>query len=130
MLKEKAKDMIDDWKSPVMYTHVGGYKFCVGVDANGRGVGHGWFIGVSLWAMLGEFDGQLKWPAKTSFTIELINQQGGENVIDSTGPCRWHKHTVKYCNIGRINIFLNHSKLNSFLNNDTLYFHVSRITLS
>ncbi len=33
---EKAKDKLDDWMSPAMYTHVCGYKFCIGVDANGR----------------------------------------------------------------------------------------------
>ena len=38
---EKKKDKYDDWKSPAMYTHVNGYKFCVGVDANGCGSGRG-----------------------------------------------------------------------------------------
>ena len=132
--QEKAKDVIDDWKSPVMYTHVCGYKFCVGVDANGYGSGRGKAIGMTLWAVPGEFDGQLKWPARATFTIELNNQQGGENVSHSTS-WRWHnKSTVDYCNIGRIwrigSNFLKHSALNSFLNNGTLYFHVSRVTLS
>ena len=36
-----AKDKPGDWKSLAMYTHVGGYKFCVGVDADGYGQGHG-----------------------------------------------------------------------------------------
>ena len=27
--KEKAKDKPDDWKSPAMYTHACGYKFCI-----------------------------------------------------------------------------------------------------
>ncbi len=27
--KERAKNKPDDWKSPVMYTHVCGYKFCI-----------------------------------------------------------------------------------------------------
>ena len=26
--REKAKDKVDEWKSPAMYTHVCGYKFC------------------------------------------------------------------------------------------------------
>ena len=34
---EKAKNKYDDWKSPPMYTHPCGYKFCVGIDANGCG---------------------------------------------------------------------------------------------
>ena len=56
-----------------MYTHVGGYKFCVGVDMYlGR---HGKSIYVDLWVMPGEFDDQVKWPANNKFTIERINQQ-------------------------------------------------------
>ena len=34
--KEKEKDIINDWKSPPMYTHLCGYKFCIGIDANGH----------------------------------------------------------------------------------------------
>ena len=75
--REKAKDKFSDWKSPAMYTHVCGYKFCIGVDANGcRGVGHGNSIWMDLWSMPGEYDDQLKWPANAKFTIELINQTG------------------------------------------------------
>ena len=132
--QEKAKDVINDWKSPAMYTHMCGYKFCVGVDANGRGARRGKSISVDLWAMPGEFDYQLKWPAKVEFTIELINQQGGENASHSTGSWQWYKPTVEYCNIGWINFmgvgFLKHSEINSFLNNNTLFFRVSKITRS
>ena len=131
---EKAKDMMDDWKSPAMHTHVCGYKFCVGVDANGYRCGRRKAISITLWSMPEEFDYQLKWPAKATFTIDLINQEGGENVSFSYGPCQWNKPTVEYCYIIRIcrtgYNFLNHSELNGFLSNDTLYFHVSKITLS
>ncbi len=27
----QQKDKPGEWKSPAMYTHVGGYKFCIGV---------------------------------------------------------------------------------------------------
>ena len=128
---EKAKDLIDDWKSPAMYTHMCGYKFCVGVAANGYGNGRGKAIGMTLWSMPGEFDSQLKWPAKASFIIEFINQQGGEKASYNSGPWQWRKPTVKYCKIWNVGSdFLKHSELNSFLNNDTLFFHVSRITMS
>ena len=55
-----------------MYTHLHGYKICVGVDANGYGRGRGKSLYVGLWVLPGEFDEQLKWPAKAKFTIELI----------------------------------------------------------
>ena len=78
--KEKAKDKVDDWKSPAMYAHVGGYKFCINIAANGCSCGHGKAIYVYLCAMPGECDHQLKWPAQATFTIELLHQQGGHNV--------------------------------------------------
>ena len=76
--REKAKDNPRDWKSPAMYTHGCGYKFYIGVDANGNGSGCGKSINVDLWSMSGEYDDQLKWPLNAKFTVELINQQGGE----------------------------------------------------
>ena len=127
--REKAKDKYSDWKSPAMYTHVCGYKFCIGVDANGGGDGHGNAIYVDLWSMSGEYDDHLKWPANAKFTVELINQTGGENVRHST-TLDWKKSTRKYNQVYYIHpSFLKHSKLNSFLKNDTLYFDVSEVKL-
>ena len=90
---EKRKDKFNDWKSPAMYTHVGGYKFCVGVDANGYHGGYGKSIYVDLWATSGEFDDQLKWPAKAEFTVELVKQRGGQNVKCSH-QTEWVKPTL------------------------------------
>ena len=127
---EKAKDKLGDWKSPAMYTHVCGYKFCIGVDANVWYLfGSGKSITVDLWSMSGEYDDQLKWPANAKFTVELINQTGGENVRHSM-TLNWEKPTRKY---NRVSVssryFLEHSKLNSFLKNDTLYFYVYEVEL-
>ena len=129
---EKAKDKFGDWKSPVMYTHLYGYKFCIGVDANGYGCGRGSYLGVSLCTMSGEYDDELQWPARAKFTIELINQYGGENASHSE-TLRWDKPNARYCafvwfrRIGHD--FLQHGKLKSFLNSNTLYFHVSQVEL-
>ena len=126
---EKAKDKPSDWKSPAMYTHVCGYKFCIGVDANGSGSGCGKSITVDLWSMPGEYDDQLKWPANAKFTVELINQKGEENVRHSK-TLYWNKPTTQYKYVSYIHpSFPEHSKLNSFLNNDTLYFCVSEVEL-
>ena len=48
---EKAKDKTSDWKSPAMYTHVCGYKFCIGVDANGYFYGRGNSVNVDVWGV-------------------------------------------------------------------------------
>ena len=126
---EKAKDKFGDWFSPAMYTHVCGYKFCIGVAANGCFGGHGKSIYVDLYSMSGEYDEQLKWPANAKFTVELINQKGGENTSHSR-TLEWKKTTTKYNRVSTIHhSFLEHSKLNSFLKNDTLYFYVSEVEL-
>ena len=62
--KEKeAKDKLNNWWSPAMYTHGGGYKFQIGVDANGYGGGRGKAIHVTWKRLVGEYDDQLRWPA-------------------------------------------------------------------
>ena len=114
----KDKDKPSDWKSPAMYTHLGGYKFCVGVDANAIDSVSGNSIYVDLWSMPGEFDEQLKWPAKAKFTIELINQQGGQNVNYSS-LAKWDKpptyssyrRALRKCGCH----FLGHTDLDRFL---------------
>ena len=129
---EKQKDKENDWKSPAMYTHLGGYKFCVGVDANGCLKGRGKTIRVTLWAMPGEFDDQLKWPAEAEFKIELINQRGGHNV-SCICQAEWNKPT---CLI-YLESFYNpigyslpeHNKLSCFLKDGSLFFNVSDVKL-
>ena len=46
--RAKKKDQFSNWKSPAMYTHLGGYKFCIGVDANGYSSGRGKSIHTDL----------------------------------------------------------------------------------
>ncbi len=131
--KEKAKDTINSWKSPAMYTHVCGYKFCIGVDANGWGPEHGSSIHVYIWSMPGEFDSRLPWPVAARFTIELINQQGGQNamctsqvILNKSGANCYFTwlggfHRIKF------SVFIVHSELQNFLDNDTLHFFLSRV---
>ena len=134
--QEKAKDMESDWMSPAMYSHVCGYKFCIGIDASGYDDENGNTIDVYLWAVPGEYDHQLEWPVQARFNIELLNQQGGENV-KSTTTREWGKPVQPFTCIGWFGCikngifqhFLEYSKLESFLRNDTLYFNLSNITI-
>ena len=151
--KEKAKDKYDDWKSPAMYTHVCGYKFCIGIDANGCGSGRGKALYVYLWAMSGEYDHQLQWPVEATLTIELLHQQGGHNVQHTITRRRWWKPGRPYNRrepgrrepgrpynrieggFGYIEYelgwphFIEHSRLSGFLRNDALYFRITKITI-
>ena len=132
---EKTKDKNDDWKSPAMYTHMCGYKFCIGVDANGFGSGHGKAIVIEVWVMPGEYDDILKWPAKAKFTVKLLNQQGGRNASGTSDERTWSqpRTITRECWICRDECnrfgFIEHSKLKNFLFNNTLYFSVSNIEL-
>ena len=134
--QEEAKDKTSDWKSPAMYTHVCGYKFCIGVDANGYGFGHGKAVYVDVWVIPGNYDDQLKWPARAKFTIELINQQGRENATCTTDIATWQRPVTagvfgefRRIKISGWNGFIEHSKLGDFLVNDTLHFNVSKVEL-
>ena len=136
--REKAKDCHSDWKSPPMYTHVCGYKFCIGIDANGYGNNRGKSVNVDLWVMKGEYDDQLKWPVTAKFTLELINHyEGGEN-MNCTLTVTWGKsnkeHRQKDCFGYTDYHFISHTELpckpatrTHFLRNNALYFEITSI---
>ena len=131
--EEKMKDETDDWKSPALYTHSFGYKFCIGIDANGFGPIRGEAIRVELWSMEGEFDSQLKWPAAVTITIELVNQNGGESAWHTGGNIQLNQvtSTTSVFVWERIDTegFIEHSKLGDFLKDDTLYFNITECTV-
>ena len=78
--KEKNKDKYNDWISPTKYTHPGGYKYCISIDANGCDESRRKAITVNCGvAKPGDFDNVLVLPAKFVFTIELRNCKGGDN---------------------------------------------------
>ena len=59
------------WFSPSFYTHLGGYRMCLRVDAKGVGKGKGTHVSVYICLMRGEFDDLLKWPFHGDVTIQL-----------------------------------------------------------
>ena len=68
---KKHKQSNDSWCSPPFYTHLGGYRMCLNVDANGWGTGKGTHVSVYVYLMRGEFDDLLKWPFRGEVTIQL-----------------------------------------------------------
>ena len=75
---EKHKKNGDTWFSPPFYSHIGGYKLCIGVDANGTGSGAGTHVTVGVHMMRGEYDDNLKWPFKGEVRVQLLNQRGDQ----------------------------------------------------
>ena len=68
---EQHKKKADIWYSPPFYTHLGGYRMCLRVDANGVGRGKGTHVSVYVHLMRGEFDDLLKWPFRGDVTMQL-----------------------------------------------------------
>ena len=64
------------WYSPPFYTHPGGYKVCIRVDANGDGDTR---VSVYVYLMKGKNDNNLPWPFRGDITITLLNQLEDEN---------------------------------------------------
>ena len=53
---EKHKKSNDEWYSPPFYTHLGGYRICLRVHANGVGTAKGTRVSVFVYLMRGEYD--------------------------------------------------------------------------
>ena len=71
---ETHKKTGDRWISPPFYSHIGGYKMCLNVYANGSGSGKATHVSVFVFLNRGEYDDQLKWPFCGDITIQLLNQ--------------------------------------------------------
>ena len=68
---EDHKKKSDEWHSTPFYSHIGGYKMCLSVNANGYGNGKGTHMSLYVHLMKGDYDDHLKWPFNGDITIEL-----------------------------------------------------------
>ena len=68
---EEHRKSNDKLCSAPFYTHLGGYRMCLKVDANGHGRGKGTLVTVFVHLMRGGFDDLLKWPFRGEVTIQL-----------------------------------------------------------
>ena len=136
--EEKGKGVWSNWKSPPMYTHVGGYKFFMSIASNGFGEGYNDSVDLGVWYMKGEFDDQLKWPFKGRFTVQLVNHfPGGVNkeVVEEKS---WDRPKCEYGGYSSFSNFqfISHAELDCdnsrkthFLKDDCLQFRIPNITL-
>ena len=77
-----------DWYSDPVYSHFGGYKMCLRVNANGSGVGKGTHVSVFIKLLRGDNDDNLKWPFKGTIKVSLLNQleDGQHHTIQPWSP--------------------------------------------
>ena len=78
------KDSDKRWYSPPFYSHIGGYKMCLVVDANGWGDGTGTHVSAANYLMRGEYDNDLLWPFRGEITFQLINRRADEGHVEHT----------------------------------------------
>ena len=63
----------EEWYSEPFYTHPGGYRMCIRIDANGFDDNK--FVSLFTCIMKGEYDDELSWPFHGKVTVELLNQR-------------------------------------------------------
>ena len=136
---EEHRKAADTWYSPPFYSHIGGYKMSLSVEANGYGNGKSTHVSVFVYLMRGEYDDHLKWPFCGDITIQVLNRRrdeghwertisfddraGGGRVVGKERGSGWG---YEY--------FLDHNKLSTeekkYLKNDCLKLRISNITVN
>ena len=81
---EERKRGNTSWRSPPFYSHIGGYKMCLKVYANGYGDGKGTHVSVFIFLMRGEYDDKLKWPFRADVSLLMLNQRRDEGHLEMT----------------------------------------------
>ena len=74
------------------YTHPRGYKLALQVElltmfkhSDSR------VLHLDLFAIAGEYDQELKWPAEFDFQVGFVNKQGRDNLVERTGMTQWNR---------------------------------------
>ena len=120
-----------NWKSLPFYTHPRGYKMRLGVRSDKKGRRKKKVILLDLYAVPGEYDKELKWPAHYSFQIEVVdnNNRGGKLVFPS-GCNSWRCPVEGDCPLIFVNyeegvVTAKHCTVKNFVKNGMLEFKVT-----
>ena len=114
-----------DWNCERFYTHPGGYQCYIQVLPNGSlwDEGYGTRVSVELCSVAGQFDGTLPWPAKVTFTLQLLNQHRDQDHVTVTKRFKWGKPTGTH-HVGTFSdTFIRHAELGWNTENKTEYLH-------
>ena len=121
------------WDSERFYTHPGGYKCFIRVWPNGLCGTH---VAVQLCSVPGQFDGTLPWPAKATFTLQLLNQHRDQDHVTVTKRIEWGKPsgapyagTFSDTFIPHAELGWNAGKQTKYLHEDCLRFRMAKIEL-
>lgn len=133
------------WNSPRFYSHSGGYKLCLSVDANGNKESKGSHVSIYVRLMKGFADPQLIWPFRGEVTIEVLNQLEDSAHFSKTILFDWQESDLRNSKVtnqeasGRgwgYHDFIPHSVLGynaanntDYLMDDTLFIKVARVKM-
>ncbi len=134
---QKLKNDDDGYNAESLYTHPGGYKVCIRVRPNGYHSGHGTHVSAWLCGCPGDNDGDLKWPADCTITLQLLNQHRDQDHVTVTerfnwtrtknvtaaspNPCLGHKL------IAHKHLEWNAAEQTQYLKDDCLQFRIAKI---
>ena len=130
------------WYSDPVHSHFGGYKMCLGVDANGDGdeFDESTHVSVHAYMMRGDNDNNLKWPFQGTITVSLLNQlEDGQHHTrqlwspddifeDGIERVTRRERAVSGCGLSQFiplqDLSYSGDKNCQYLKNDTLFFRV------
>ena len=135
LMKDYSKEKEETSTKSQTRTSKEGYKFCIGVYANGYSEAFETAMSVELLAMKGENDEKLRWPIQAHFTLRLVNFKGGEDKV-VTESVVVQKTLVDYQHVAHFkpssshlpHAFIEHSKIPSFIEDDQLQFELLVVT--
>ena len=124
------KERNEEFFSAPFYSHPGGYRMYININANGWGDGKGTHVSVFTKILAGHYDNQLHWPVVGTVTYELLNQlednnhHGKISIFTTNSDMRVGISKGSYKFIPHSS--LGHKATNTqYLLDDTLYFRVS-----
>ena len=72
------------WFSAPFYSHCGGYRMCIAVDAGGISVGEGTHVSVNIHLLPGEHDDSLTWPFRGTVRLQVLNERKDSGHFESS----------------------------------------------
>ena len=121
--------------SPSLYTHPSGYKFGLVVRPNGPlfSDGRGTHVAVLVYSAKGIHDDTLKFPARFTITLELLNQHRDQDHYRKDIQCEMVKGASSTIGLNKkwiphADLVWNEEKQTQYLKNDCLTFRISKIS--
>ena len=140
---KKAKN--ERWNSPKFFSHRGGYRLCLSIDANGNGESKGSHISIYVRLTKSLSDPHLVWPFRGELTIDVLNQLEDGTHFSKSILFDWKESDVRNSVVTNpeassrgwgYHDFIPHSMLDysavnntHYLKDDTLFVRVSKVVV-